>query len=204
MTYPYYTGKRETPIEKPQNHLPKPISHKLIEPKDYISTREMVNAVNVALIMNQPLLLTGEPGSGKTQLAHRVAWELGLGDPLSFETKSTSTARDLFYVFNTLARFHAAEIRESLDETAFITYQALGKAILLANHPGDDKIKKVLPEDFVHNGPKRSVVLIDEIDKAPRDFPNDILNEIEQMFFKIPELNNPEIKAPENMQPIAI
>jgi MoxR-like ATPase len=123
----------------PGDNLPKPISYKLIEPKDYISTSEMVNAVNVALIMNQPLLLTGEPGSGKTQLAHRVAWELGLGKPLTFETKSNSTARDLFYIFNTLARFHAAEIKKEPDDTAFITYQALGKAILLANHLDDVK-----------------------------------------------------------------
>jgi MoxR-like ATPase len=61
-----------------------------------------------------------------------------------------------------------------------------------------------LPKDFVHDGPKRSVVLIDEIDKAPRDFPNDILNEVENMYFKLPELGNPTISAPEHLKPILI
>jgi len=211
MTYPIFKGKGQTPIAKIKD-IPKSQLSDLNNPRDYQCSDELMHAVNVALIMNQPLLLTGEPGSGKTQLAHRVAWELELGPPLTFETKSNSTAQDLFYTFNALARFHAANRSDSIDvdDRDFITYQALGEAIIQANTL--ENIKHILPSyGFVHKGPKRSVVLIDEIDKAPRDFPNDILNEIERMFFKIPQLDiklnkksDKLIEAPNDNQPIVI
>ena len=132
------------------------------------------NAVNVALLLNQPLLLTGAPGSGKTRLADSVAYELDLGTPLKFETKSTSQARDLFYVYDALGRFH--KDREGADALSYITFNALGLAILRTldgNTAGN-----YLPASQVPKEPRRSVVLIDEIDKAPRDFPNDVLNEL--------------------------
>jgi MoxR-like ATPase len=124
-------------------------------------------------------------------------------EPLVFEAKSTSTARALFYTFDMIGRFHAAQTglagNSNLD---YLSYNALGKAVLLANERC--KVESWLPKDFVHDGPKRSVVLIDEIDKAPRDFPNDILNEVENMYFKVPELGNPTISAPEGLKPILI
>jgi MoxR-like ATPase len=163
----------------------------------------LVDAVNVALMLGQPLLLTGEPGTGKTQLAYSVAWELGLGDPLMFATKSTSAAKDLFYIYDTLGRFHAAQTKEgSQYGLDYITYSALGAAILLANRR--ETVARWLPVKMDHDGPRRSVVLIDEIDKAPRDFPNDLLNEVEGMFFRIPELGNPVIKADETLSPVVI
>jgi len=58
--------------------------------------------------------------------------------------------------------------------------------------------------DFPYTEPRRSVVLIDEIDKAPRDFPNDILNEVEHNYFRIPELGNVKIEANEDLQPILV
>ncbi|MBF0452070.1 MAG: MoxR family ATPase [Candidatus Magnetomorum sp.] len=205
MDYPF-TGNRKEPSSYAKNHTCQP-GVDLTAPDFYQSTTEMVNAVNVALLMNMPLLLTGEPGSGKTQLAYRVAWELGFKKPLKFETKSTSNAKDLFYIFNTLARFHAAKTDQTIHAGAeFISYQALGEAILLANKP--ETVKDIVPKEFQHDGPKRSLVLIDEIDKAPRDFPNDILNEIESMYFKIPELlmdmKMKEVKTPDNYKPVVI
>src|SRR5262249_52414736 len=171
------------------------------KPEGYLADAGLVDAVNVALLLGQPLLLTGEPGTGKTQLAYSLAWELGLDEPLKFETKSTSTASDLFYTYNALGHFHAAQCgeasRRALD---YLTYNALGIAILRAND--ESSVRAYLPDDFRHGGRRRSVVLIDEIDKAPRDFPNDLLNEVEAMYFRIPELSNALIAAHPAMHPI--
>lgn len=179
-------------------------------PENYIASPELANAVNVALLLGKPLLLTGEPGTGKTRLAFRIAWELGYDNPLVFETKSTNTATDLFYTYNSLARFHAAQLKKEsksaqigkVDGVEFITYNALGKAIIMTQE--ESTYTKLLPSGFEHKGRKRSIVLIDEVDKAPRDFPNDILNELESLYFHIPELGNEKIEADHQLAPIVI
>jgi MoxR-like ATPase len=152
----------------------------------YLPDAGLVDAVNVALLLCQPLLVTGEPGTGKTQLAAAVAYQLGLEQPLIFETKSTAAARDLFYSFDHVGRFRNAQTGATVDIRHFLTYNALGEAILRAQDP--KTIGHLVPDSFELSPPRRSVVLIDEIDKAPRDFPNDILNEIDRLFFRIPEL----------------
>jgi MoxR-like ATPase len=171
-------------------------------PAGYQPDAGLVDAVNVALVLNRPLLVTGEPGTGKTQLASSVAWQLAHRKLLNvpservekFETKSTTVARDLFYSFDTLRRFQAAHTGGSDNNVDYITYNALGRSLL--NALPKDKVAPFLPPDFAHWGPIRSVVLIDEIDKAPRDFPNDLLNEIDQMYFRIPELKNAQVGGP--------
>jgi MoxR-like ATPase len=168
-------------------------------PEDYIAEPGLVNAVNVALILDKPLLLTGEPGTGKSQLAYSLAWELGFGEPLKFETKSTSNARDLFYTYDTVGRFRDQDNRDALS---FITYNALGKAILFANE--EKFVRKVMPAGMEHGGKRRVLVLIDEVDKAPRDFPNDILNELEYLHFSVPELGSDVISADAEYRPIVI
>jgi MoxR-like ATPase len=168
-------------------------------PEDYISEPGLVNAVNVALLLDKPLLLTGEPGTGKSQLAYSLAWELGFSEPLKFDTKSTSTARDLFYTFDTVGRFKSTHDEGALG---FLTYNALGKAILFAND--EAAVSKHLTPQMVHGGKRRSVVLIDEVDKAPRDFPNDILNELEYLHFSVPELGNDLISVDDEYRPIVV
>ena len=175
-------------------------------PRNYRADPGLVDAVNTALLLRQPLLVTGEPGTGKTQLAASISWELGLGEkPLRFDAKSHSKSRDLLYSVDTLSWFQVAHSGIQKEATAldFITYNALGLAILFACEP--EKVARVLPRNVKHPGQKRrSVVLVDEIDKAPRDFPNDLLSEIEEMKFRVPELNNHEIAAHYDFTPVVV
>jgi len=202
MNFPFYTDK---PLKNPPKQpveLPPSRQTTKTRPEAYLPDEGLVKAVNVALLLGQPLLLTGEPGSGKTQLAYNLAYQLGLGKVLKFEAKSTSSARDLFYIYDSLGRFHDAHLNENKPSVDYLTYNALGEAIILTNPP--EIVKEYLPTNFSYTKPRHSVVLIDEIDKAPHDFPNDILNEIENLYFRIPELGNVTIKAADNMQPILI
>lgn len=177
----------------------------------YILEDKLKNAVEVAIALGQPLLLTGEPGTGKTLLAYKVAAELSqtypefASEPLVFNTKTTSSAKDLFYTYDALSHFQAANVKKKADNVAhtadFIELQALGKAIAQTNPTNVDKTKfKTELED----SPRSLVVLIDEIDKAPRDFTNDILNEIENYRFSIKEQDNFEIKKGNDRQIVVI
>lgn len=143
-----------------------PVSRK--EQGRYVASRDLVIAVQTALMVEQPLLVTGEPGTGKTALAWSVASELVLGQPLVFYTRSDHQARDVLYSYDHLLRFYHAQTGDprAQEPAKYVTYQALGEAIRCQ---------------------QRRVVLIDEIDKAPRDFPNDLLHEIDQMEFTVHE-----------------
>ena len=166
-------------------------AQELNDPHFYLADPGLRDAVNVALTLGQPLLLTGEPGTGKTQLAYSLAYELNLPPPLVFNTKTTSTARDLFYRYDALGHFHDAHIKSATAKSArpdpekYVVYEALGLAILLSQEPKE--ADPFLPEPLRGHGPTRSVVLLDEIDKAPRDLPNDVLNEMENMSFQVHE-----------------
>jgi MoxR-like ATPase len=178
----------------------------------YIMSDALRNAVEVAIALEQPLLLTGEPGTGKTRLAFKVAAELAKAgsnfhfadQPLIFNTKTTSTARDLFYTYDALAHFQAANINKAASGAStndFIDLQAFGKAIALTNPTGLDT--KRFRTDLGKKA-QSSVVLIDEIDKAPRDFPNDILAEIERYEFQIKEQDNYAVRRDPQQRVVVI
>lgn len=165
----------------------------LKDPAGYVAGADLARAVNVALALEMPLLVTGDPGTGKTQLAYRVAAELTGGRLLRFNTKSSSQAGDLFYHYDSLRQFSASQLAAIQQKTLpsstdFIRWHALGEAILATLPPAAPELQALGSAHPGHAEPVRSVVLIDEIDKAPRDFPNDLLNQIENREFQVPEL----------------
>ena len=146
----------------------------------YFPHDDLIAAVNAALEVEYPLLLTGEAGCGKTDFAYAVANSMAGSDNgkddhrlLACYVRSDSRARDLLYHFDTIHRFGDAhhggdEGKKRAEEPRnYIQLRPLGKALI---------------------SPVRRVVLIDEIDKAPRDLPNDLLRELDEGGFEIPEI----------------
>ena len=177
-------------------------------PDAYDAEPGLADAVNSALLLAQPLLVSGEPGTGKTQLAEKMALELGL--PLcKFETRSTSVAQDLFYHFDHVARFQTAQSdtnKAALDPLNFIEFGALGRAIVESLPTAE--AATLFPAGRLpdwYGGPRRAIVLIDETDKAPSDFPNDALNEVERHYFRIREVGGGRVvSAAEALRPIIV
>ncbi len=164
----------------------------------YIISPALRKAVDIARFLKKPLLLCGEPGTGKTRLAHYLADVLSrettpgkpafAAEPFVFNTKTTSVASDLFYSYDGLGRLRDAYNGEKNEKIDYISFNAFGKAILFSGNQLPQYLRDkahLLKPPFM---PSSSVVLIDEVDKAPRDFPNDILTEIEKYNFHIKEL----------------
>jgi len=133
----------------------------------YIAPAALCDAVNVAVALGRPLLIKGEPGTGKTLLAHAVAE--GLGMPLiRWHVKSTTKAVDGLYVYDAISRLHDSRFgdRDVRDISHYIRIGPMGQALTATD---------------------RQVLLIDEVDKADLEFPNDLLRELDEMAFHIPE-----------------
>jgi MoxR-like ATPase len=203
MTFQRFQGRG--PIARPAGTPP---PEPLKDPAGYIAGAALVRAVNVALALRMPLLVTGDPGTGKTQLAYRMAAELALGDVLRFDTKSTSVATDLYYQFDSVRQFTQSQLN-ALNKVAlppaqdFVRWQAMGRAILQTLPPDDPALQRLGSAHPGHQQAGPSLVLIDEIDKAPRDFPNDLLNQIENREFRVAEIGM-DFKAAAPRAPVVV
>jgi len=136
---------------------------------DYVATRDLMMAVNAAITLERPLLIKGEPGTGKTVLAHEIA--KGLGAPLiEWNIKSTTKAQQGLYEYDAVARLRDSQL-------------------------GDDRVHDI--NNYIKRGKmweafaseQRPILLIDEIDKADIEFPNDLLHELDKMAFHVYETN---------------
>lgn len=183
-------------------------------PANYAASPDLVHAVNTAIALSKPLLVTGDPGTGKSQLAERIAWEFNLGPVLRFEAQSLSEANDLFYRFDLVGYLSAVELHKvsrDPEEKAPVPRQylklgPLGEAIVRSDPTAyEDLYEVALAKGEVKTlKPRPSVVLIDEIDKASRDFPNDLLNGIERREFAIREMKLESVAAHWEFPPIVI
>ncbi len=134
---------------------------------DYVASEQLLASVNVAIALQKPLLVKGEPGTGKTMLAQAVANSLGK-KLIIWNIKSTTKAQDGLYMYDTIQRLYDGQFgEEGVDDIAH--YIKLGK----------------LGEAFESD--EQVILLIDEIDKADLEFPNDLLWELDQMEFYIHE-----------------
>ncbi len=136
---------------------------------EYIVSESLVSAVNAAVVLQRPLLVKGEPGTGKTLLAEAIAQGLGL-PLLSWHIKSTTRAQDGLYHYDVVQRLNDSRFndRDVSDIRRYIKMGVLGQAF---------------------SAQSRVVVLIDEVDKADLEFPNDLLHELDRMRFRIHELD---------------
>lgn len=148
---------------------------------DRIKYNHVIEMINAALYLRRPLLITGDPGSGKSSLIYPVAYELALGSVLRWSITSRSNLKEGLYEYDPIGRLQDAQLHKDRepDIENYLRLGPLGTALLPTKRP--------------------RALLIDEIDKADIDLPSDLLNIFEEGEFRIPELER--LKEPESEPP---
>ncbi|MFF5728160.1 AAA family ATPase [[Kitasatospora] papulosa] len=196
---PYYTGTGSIP-ERPQRLPPPPPwraptgtanARDAVQSPSPASTYRadpaLVDAVNAALHLRRPLLLTGPAGSGKSSVIEQIAAELGLGSVLRWHITSRSSLADALYRYDALGRIHAYNLRTIDRPAAAKNGRAVRRASRSARDIGDFVQLGPLGTALLP-GPLPRALLIDEIDKSDLDLPSDLLDVLERGRFEIPEL----------------
>lgn len=193
-TLAYVFNNTRKPSDNPHKEAP-------AEPEPYLASEQLKRAVNLAIALERPLLLEGEAGCGKTRLARAVAYELGL--PFySWSVRSTSKAQEGLYTYDAMLRLHDVQTKQRAPEGA--DKQAASQSGRDPQKPGDYLRLGALGKAFdLRDYP--AVVLIDEIDKADIDFPNDLLTVLDDPWeFEIPEMDEANRKVKAAHKPIVI
>lgn len=166
MKRPTFTGN---PAQRPTDSHPNSPQ----QPEPYLTSEELITAVNLAIFLKRPLLLEGEAGCGKTRLATAVAYELGL--PLyRWDVRSTTKYQEGLYEYDAILRLHDVNLAKNLPEQPDTSQRPVDPS-----NPNNYLELKALGKAF--DCPDRpAVVLIDEIDKADLDFPNDLLTVLDE------------------------
>lgn len=152
----------------------------------YVASDEAKRMVTAALILRRPLLVTGDPGCGKTSLAYAVAHELGLGPVLHWPVDSRSTVRDGLYRYDAIGRLQDQKNGDTDKPRQIIhRYLQLGPVGTAFFGLGKGRPDGGSAGSDVH---RPRVLLIDEVDKGDVDLPNDLLHLFEEQYFEIPEL----------------
>ena len=209
---PYREQTEEGIAITPQHHADGLVVGDVREKPVYVYTDEIILAVNVAIVTGRPLLLRGAPGCGKSTLARHVAWKLGWKYYQEVITSRTQ-ARDLEWRFDSLRRLQDSQVEKDSSKLNPIRYvnpgilwwaldpeSAMYRGITNNNDLEEIEIEELKIEDpaefpaSIPSGEKRAVVLLDEIDKADPDVPNNLLEVVGSLQFRVEETGK-EVKG---------
>ncbi|WP_123455931.1 MoxR family ATPase [Streptomyces sp. PanSC19] len=192
-----FRGPAELPAPPPWRSLAG--SARRPELQQYLLSPEHVAVVNAALHLRRPLLVTGRPGTGKSSLAHAVAEDLGLGDVLRWPVNSRSTLADALYRYDAVGRLREASMERERRLARDVPRNLRRHARSRHSDIGDYLRLGPLGTALAATDRPR-VLLIDELDKADIDLPNDLLVVLEEGEFEIPEL----ARLPEEQQNVNV